>query len=202
MADFNDGMREVKVCILGDTGVGKSSMVIKFVTGAFNPYQEPTIGASYMQKVMPHAGQNFKMQIWDTAGQERYHSLAPMYYKGASAAVLVFDITRAGSFKTLTQWCDELKVQGPENIALGIAANKADLQDSREVDEDEAREYAESIGALYFETSAKEDDNDGNTAKLFTGLLERLPPPPVRRKDDDVLQLSRLASKDEKQKCC
>lgn len=201
--ESSDEVREVKVCILGDAGVGKSSLLIKFITGKFNDYQESTVGAAYMQKSLVHAGQNFKMQIWDTAGQERYHSLAPMYYKGASGALLVFDLTRASSFETLREWAEELKVQGPAQIALGIAANKADLDDSREVDEDDAREYAESIGAMYFETSAKEDENDGPTYKLFTGLLDRLPPRPVLRKDDDLLQLNKLVQKkSEERKCC
>jgi len=199
-----DQVREVKVCILGDASVGKSSLLVKFITGKFNEYQESTVGAAYMQKSLIHHGQSYKMQIWDTAGQERYHSLAPMYYKGALGAILVFDLTRASSFETLREWVEELKMQGPEQIALGIAANKTDLRDSREIDEDDAREYADSIGAMYFETSAKEDESDGPTFKLFTGLLDRLPPPPVRKAEDDLLQLNRLVQNknDEKKRCC
>jgi Ras-related protein Rab-22 len=195
---------EVKFVLLGDTGVGKSSLVLKFVTGDFNPYVEPTIGASYMQKMIQMPDKSTcKCQIWDTAGQERYHSLAPMYYKGAGAAILVFDITRASSFKTLQLWVDELRDQGPDKIALGIAGNKADLEDQREVDHEEAREYAKSVNAMYFETSAATDKDDGSTYQLFRGLLDRLPPAPVKKKDDDVLTLNNLVNKSEpKKKCC
>jgi len=89
--------REVKVVLLGDTGVGKSSLVLRFVTNNFKPYSESTIGASFMSKMIMVQGKPIKYQIWDTAGQEKYHSLAPMYYRGAAAAIIVYDITRAVS---------------------------------------------------------------------------------------------------------
>lgn len=87
--------REIKLVLLGDSGVGKSSLVLRFVTQSFKPYSESTIGASFMSKVVELDGQTVKVQIWDTAGQEKYHSLAPMYYRGAAAAVVVYDLTRA-----------------------------------------------------------------------------------------------------------
>ena len=89
--------REVKVVLLGDTGVGKSSLVLRFVTNNFKPYSESTIGASFMSKMIMVDAKPIKFQIWDTAGQEKYHSLAPMYYRGAAAAVIVYDITRSVS---------------------------------------------------------------------------------------------------------
>ena len=106
-------------------------------------------------------------KIWDTAGQEKYHSLAPMYYRGAAAAIVVYDITRAESFKTLQNWIKELRQCGPEGIIIAIAGNKADLEDKREVQSDMAKRYAQKLedergmgqSALFFETSAKEDLN-------------------------------------------
>lgn len=77
------------------------------------------------------AGKPIKFQIWDTAGQEKYHSLAPMYYRGAAAAIVVYDITRQNTFKTLKNWIEELRSQGPKDIAIAIAGNKADLEDQR-----------------------------------------------------------------------
>lgn len=90
-----------------------------------------------------------------------------MYYRGAAAAILVYDITRASTFKTLQTWVEELKSKGPKDIALAIAGNKADLEENREVDRNTAFEYAERIGAIYLETSAKEDLN---VQKIFTEL--------------------------------
>ena len=85
----NTKAREVKVVLLGDTGVGKSSLVMRFVTNNFRPYNESTIGASFMSKMIMVDDVPIKYQIWDTAGQEKYHSLAPMYYRGAAAAIVV-----------------------------------------------------------------------------------------------------------------
>eukprot|EP01040_Poterioochromonas_malhamensis_P013790 gene13790-15207_t len=133
--------REVKVVLLGDTGVGKSSLVLRFVTNNFKPYSESTIGASFMSKLITVNSKPIKFQIWDTAGQEKYHSLAPMYYRGAAAAILVYDITRMSTFRTLQNWVEELRSKGPKDIALAIAGNKADLEENREVDRKVASAY-------------------------------------------------------------
>lgn len=172
MAGAGEAAREVKVVLLGDTGVGKSSLVLRFVTNNFKPYSESTIGASFMAKMIMVDKVPIKYQIWDTAGQEKYHSLAPMYYRGAAAAIVVYDITRKSSFQTLKNWVRELKQLGPENIVIAIAGNKADLAPSREVPEDDAREYADSISALYMETSAK---TDTGVKELFISIAGRLP---------------------------
>ena len=89
-----DEFREVKFVILGDTGVGKSSLMLQFVNKRFDDRSEPTIGASFLQKVHLLDEQYYKCQIWDTAGQEKYHSLAPMYYRGAACAIVCLDLTR------------------------------------------------------------------------------------------------------------
>ncbi|GLD98913.1 hypothetical protein PINS_up007631 [Pythium insidiosum] len=171
MADSSKA-REVKVVLLGDTGVGKSSLVLRFVTNNFRPYSESTIGASFMSKMLVVNDVPIKYQIWDTAGQEKYHSLAPMYYRGAAAAIVVYDITRKQSLTTLKNWVKELKQLGPDNIVIAIAGNKSDLEEKREVPASQARAYAEEIGALFIETSAKEDTN---VSDLFIKISEALP---------------------------
>lgn len=88
--------------LLGDMGAGKSSLVLRFVKGKFTDYQESTIGAAFLTKTLPEL--SVKFEIWDTAGQERYHSLAPMYYRGAAAAIVVYDMTSADSFKRAKDW--------------------------------------------------------------------------------------------------
>ncbi|KAJ6662182.1 hypothetical protein lerEdw1_012648 [Lerista edwardsae] len=195
-------IRELKVCLLGDTGVGKSSIVCRFVQDHFDHNISPTIGASFMTKTVPCGNELHKFLIWDTAGQERFHSLAPMYYRGSAAAVIVYDITKQDSFHTLKKWVKELKEHGPENIVMAIAGNKCDLSDIRkggrklllvkpdimvsglwlliglnhlgwEVPMKDAKEYAESIGAIVVETSAK---NAINIEELFQGISRQIPP--------------------------
>ncbi|XP_046528112.1 ras-related protein Rab-31 isoform X1 [Equus quagga] len=129
--------------------------------------------ASFMTKTVPCGNELHKFLIWDTAGQERFHSLAPMYYRGSAAAVIVYDITKQDSFYTLKKWVKELKEHGPENIVMAIAGNKCDLSDIREVPLKDAKEYAESIGAIVVETSAK---NAINIEELFQGISRQIPP--------------------------
>jgi len=163
---------EVKLVLLGDAGVGKSSLAQRYVTNNFKPYCETTIGASFMSKMVTVDGVSVKCQIWDTAGQEKYHSLAPMYYRGANAAILVYDITSAKSFDRLKEWAEELMTKGPENILLAVAGNKSDLDGKRQVPTAEARAYADRIKASFIETSAKDDVN---VVELFTRLTSAVP---------------------------
>ena len=194
--------REVKVVLLGDTGVGKSSLVLRFVTNSFKSYSESTIGASFMSKLITVDNKPIKFQIWDTAGQEKYHSLAPMYYRGAAAAIVVYDITRKSSFQTLQNWVKELKQLGPENIVIAIAANKCDLKEQQEVEPSAARQYAstlESDGAIFVETSAKENTN---VSQLFVDLSRRLPEEKTRTAARKGKNLATGGKKREQKSCC
>ncbi|KJE97255.1 Rab31 protein, variant [Capsaspora owczarzaki ATCC 30864] len=125
-----------------------------------------------MSKTLIVEDQTFKYQIWDTAGQEKYRGLAPMYYRNAAAAIIVYEITRKQSFEALKHWVKELRQFGPSNIILAIAGNKSDLESQRQVSSDEAKEYADSIDALFVETSALTADN---VSYLFEALSKRLP---------------------------
>ncbi|KAF4788888.1 RAB31, member RAS oncogene family [Turdus rufiventris] len=175
-----------------DTGVGKSSIVCRFVQDHFDHNISPTIGASFMTKTVPCGNELHKFLIWDTAGQERFHSLAPMYYRGSAAAVIVYDITKQDSFHTLKKWVKELKEHGPENIVMAIAGNKCDLSDIREVPMKDAKEYAESIGAIVVETSAK---NAVNIEELFQGISQQIPPlDPHENSNNGAIKLGRQTS--------
>ncbi|XP_065484478.1 LOW QUALITY PROTEIN: ras-related protein Rab-31 [Caloenas nicobarica] len=192
-------IRELKVCLLGDTGVGKSSIVCRFVQDHFDHNISPTIGASFMTKTVPCGNELHKFLIWDTAGQERFHSLAPMYYRGSAAAVIVYDITKQDSFHTLKKWVKELKEHGPENIVMAIAGNKCDLSDIREVPLKDAKEYAESIGAIVVETSAK---NAVNIEELFQGISRQIPPlDPHENGNNGAIKLGKQTSQTGR-RCC
>ena len=107
--DLKSAPKDVKVVLLGDTGVGKSSLVLRFLSDTFKPFSASTIGASYMSKIIEVQDRTIKFQIWDTAGQEKYKSLAPMYYRGSAAAILVYDITQRESLRTLKMWVAEVR---------------------------------------------------------------------------------------------
>lgn len=170
--EIDMALRELKVCLLGDTGVGKSSIVWRFVEDSFDPNINPTIGASFMTKTVQYQNELHKFLIWDTAGQERFRALAPMYYRGSAAAIIVYDITKEESFQTLKNWVKELRQHGPPNIVVAIAGNKCDLLDAREVPEKDAKDYADSIHAIFVETSAK---NAININEVFIEISKRIP---------------------------
>ncbi len=117
-----------------------------------------------------------RFEIWDTAGQERYHSLAPMYYRGAQAAVVVYDITSIESFERAQQWVKELQRQGSPNIVVALAGNKLDRAEARQVDIATAQAYAKENGILWMETSAK---TAVNVNELFLAIAQKLPKQPA-----------------------
>eukprot|EP00735_Rhodelphis_limneticus_P001050 TRINITY_DN11601_c0_g1::TRINITY_DN11601_c0_g1_i1::g.21983::m.21983 TRINITY_DN11601_c0_g1::TRINITY_DN11601_c0_g1_i1::g.21983 ORF type:complete len:198 (+),score=41.10,sp/Q9SN68/RAF2B_ARATH/52.36/4e-62,Ras/PF00071.17/4.8e-52,Miro/PF08477.8/1.8e-18,Arf/PF00025.16/3.3e-10,Gtr1_RagA/PF04670.7/8.3e-07,MMR_HSR1/PF01926.18/7.2e-06,GTP_EFTU/PF00009.22/0.0013,DUF258/PF03193.11/0.0013,NTPase_1/PF03266.10/0.0027,SRPRB/PF09439.5/0.0069,ABC_tran/PF00005.22/0.011,DUF815/PF05673.8/0.091,DUF815/PF05673.8/4.2e+02 len=194
-------LREEKVVLLGDTGVGKSSLVLRFVTNQYRDYSESTIGASFLTKTVRNGDESIKFQIWDTAGQEKYHSLAPIYYRNASIAILVFDLGNLDSFKTLKSWVTELQENGPTGIIIALAGNKLDLylnEASRAVSLAVAQAYAKEIGATYTETSAKDDTG---VTELFLSTTRRLPPVSSTAKPTPSLQDLTLQSGNAS-KCC
>jgi len=158
-----------KLVLLGDASVGKSCLVVRFAKGEFYEYQEPTIGAAFLTQMVSLGSEVVKFEIWDTAGQERYKSLAPMYYRGAAAAVVVFDITSKDSFDAAKAWVVELS---NTDTLIALAGNKADLEANRVIDRETARAYAESMNILYMETSAKTGQN---VNELFHDIAVRLP---------------------------
>jgi len=188
---------QFKLVLLGDTSVGKSSIVIRFVKGQFSEFQESTIGAAFLTQTVPLNDCTVKFEIWDTAGQERYRSLAPMYYRGAAAALVVYDITVHDSFTGAKTWIEELQRQGSADIVIGLAGNKCDLESKREVPEAEARKYAQENGCLFFETSAK---SGHNINEIFTEIAKKLPKN-VQQAPSDAIQ---IISQDEVggRKCC
>ncbi|CAN6481759.1 unnamed protein product [Victoria cruziana] len=112
MATAGSSHTQAKLVLLGDMGTGKSSLVLRFVKGQFYEFQESTIGAAFFTQTVAVEGRSVKFEIWDTAGQERYHSLAPMYYRGAAAAIVVYDMTNPDSFDRAKKWVEELRQQG------------------------------------------------------------------------------------------
>ncbi|CAF0739680.1 unnamed protein product [Brachionus calyciflorus] len=163
---------QFKLVLLGESSVGKSSLVLRFVKGQFHEFQESTIGAAFLTQTVQIDDTTVKFEIWDTAGQERYHSLAPMYYRGAQAAIVVYDISNKESFHKAQTWVKELQRQASPNIVIALAGNKLDLANKRAVSYEEAKQYADEHSLLFMETSAK---TAANVMDIFTSIAKKLP---------------------------
>ena len=156
-----------KVVLVGESAVGKTCIISRFISGAFDSNVSSTNGASYASKNVQYdkLGKNLLLDVWDTAGQEKYRALTKFFYKDAKVAILVYDITRYDTFKSIKEfWYEQVKENGPKNIVIGIAGNKCDLYEKEEVNENEAREFAASIGAIFALTSAQ---NNSGINELF-----------------------------------
>ena len=161
MAGSPSGGPEVtaKIVLLGETAVGKSSIAARLVRDEFAQNHESTIGAAFLSHTVQvgHEG-SVKLEIWDTAGQERYRSLAPMYYRNAVAALVVYDITAPDSVRRAREWMRELK-RTSESIVIALLGNKCDLEDKRAVPRREGEDLAHEEGVLFLETSASTGQN-------------------------------------------
>lgn len=161
-----------KILLVGDSGVGKSSLLLRFATGGFEELT-PTIGVDFKAKVVDIDGRRVKLTIWDTAGQERFRTLTSSYYRGAQGIILVYDVTRAETFDSLGDiWLREVDMYSTveEGIKM-VVANKVDLAEQREVSREQGVAFARAHGCLFVETSAK-----GNVAvdQAFEELVHKI----------------------------
>jgi Ras-related protein Rab-21 len=145
--------------LLGEGRVGKTCLCLRYVQNSFSGDQQSTLEATYLEKRLNLGNRSLRLNIWDTAGQERYHALGPIYYRDAQGALLVYDVTDRDSFTKVRNWVKELRKIIGKNIVLVIAGNKCDLEKHRQVEEQEAIEYAESVGAIHILCSAKTGKN-------------------------------------------
>ena len=161
----------VKLVLLGDSGVGKTSIATQYISGKAPQSVKPTIGAAFVTKSIVVDGQPIELLIWDTAGQEVYRGLAPMYYRSALIAIIVYDITRQQSYESVSYWINELKANADSRTIIVVCANKTDLEDQRAVDENTAQQFAESNGALYAATSATTGSGIDRMFQMAVGKL-------------------------------
>ena len=164
----------IKCVLLGETAVGKTSFINRFVNDTFTSEFVPTMIGCYSSKEVFYekANRKIKYEIWDTAGQEKYRSINKIFYQDTLIVILIFDITRKDTFSSIKDyWYQEVKENSPDDVIIAIAANKSDLYEKEEVSQDEVEEYAESINAIYKQTSAL---NGSGIKEIFESIGDEL----------------------------
>jgi small GTP-binding protein len=162
----------VKVAVVGDTGVGKSSVSDRFARNRFSQYAETTIGAAFLAAAVDRPQHKVKFQIWDTAGQERYRALAPLYYRNAHVIVIVCDITSQSSFRSAKSWRANVESRLPRKPIYVLVGNKSDLAEQRTVSRDDADEFADNHDMVFAEVSAK---TGAGVHTLFEQIADQIP---------------------------
>ena len=149
----------IKIVLIGESGVGKTSIIKRYIDNIFEENIEPSLGGSFFAKdLIVNDGEKLTFDIWDTAGQERYRSLTQIFYKNAKVAILVYDITRQNSFNELIKfWYNKVKENTSSDIILVLVANKSDLAELEEVNEEDAKKFAKERNIDFFSVSAKKD---------------------------------------------
>ena len=202
MGDNEENVREIKIIILGNSGVGKTCIINRYINNQFNPNSETTLGSSFSTKVIKKDKINYKLNIWDTTGQEKYHSITNLFIKGSSAVILVYSVDSLASFEGLNYWYDSIKehLQGNDYI-LAVIGSKSDLiQDEEEVvSEEDARKFAEEKDAMFKLVSSKEDPEGINN--LFSSILEELIKKKIVKANESVVIKNKKPAKKDK-KCC
>jgi Ras-related protein Rab-2A len=148
-----------KYIIIGDSGVGKSCLLLQFTDKRFEPVHDLTIGVEFGARMVVIESKQIKLQIWDTAGQESFRSITRSYYRGASGALLVYDVTRRETFDHLRTWLDDARQVSNANMTIMLIGNKCDLETKRQVSVEEGQSFASEHGLVFLETSAKTAHN-------------------------------------------
>eukprot|EP01120_Amphizonella_sp_Union-15-10_P003540 TRINITY_DN13964_c0_g1_i1.p1 TRINITY_DN13964_c0_g1~~TRINITY_DN13964_c0_g1_i1.p1 ORF type:complete len:203 (-),score=34.32 TRINITY_DN13964_c0_g1_i1:4-612(-) len=160
-----------KLLLIGDSGVGKSSLLLRFADNTFTESFISTIGVDFKLRTIDIENSKVKLQLWDTAGQERFRTITSSYYRGAQGVIVVFDVTKKDTFNNVVKWLQELERYAAEDVKKLLVGNKTDLT-PREVTNDEARELADKLGIEYIETSAKTSTNVENAFTRLASIIK------------------------------
>jgi len=165
----------VRLLTIGDSGAGKSSLLLRYTQNEFTVEYMPTIGIDFRLKTIDVKGKQVKVQVWDTAGQERFRTITHNYYRGAHGIALVYDTTHEGSFLNIKKWIQDVRTYAEDNVNIVLIGNKCDLDSKRAVTQDRGKELAEEFGVSFFETSAKADIQVQEAfTSLVTAVCDRL----------------------------
>jgi len=159
MSTMSDYDYLFKLLLIGDSGVGKSCLLLRFADNTYTDSYISTIGVDFKIRTLDIDGKTVKLQIWDTAGQERFRTITSSYYRGAHGIIVVYDVTDKVSFNNVKQWLGEIDRYACQSVNKLLVGNKADLVEKKVVDYNEAKEFADSLGISFLETSAKSAQN-------------------------------------------
>lgn len=194
-----------KLLLIGDSGVGKSCILLRFSDDTYTESYISTIGVDFKIRTIEVDGKSVKLQIWDTAGQERFRTITSSYYRGAHGIIVVYDITDNASFVNVKQWLQEIDRYACECVNKLLIGNKCDLESKRAVSYETAKQFADSIGIPFIQTSAKNSVNiEGAFKQMAQNILERVKTGPSSSSSCSV-DLKLPATKpipDKKGKCC
>ncbi|XP_013408685.1 ras-related protein Rab6 isoform X1 [Lingula anatina] len=179
---------KARLCLLGNLGVGKTSLITRFMYDSFDNTYQATIGIDFLSKTMYLEDRTIRLQLWDTAGQERFRSLIPSYIRDSSVAVVVYDITNANSFQQTSKWIDDVRTERGSDVIIMLVGNKTDLADKRQVSTEEGERKAKELNVMFIETSAKAGYN---VKQLFRRVAAALPgmEQTENKKDQDISEV-------------
>jgi len=185
--------------IIGESGVGKTCLLLRFTDDSFTANHLTTIGIDFKIKIINLENKLIKLQIWDTAGQERFRTITKTYYKGAHGIILTYDVTDANSFKNIRNWIKQIEANAQTNVCKVLVGNKCDKPD-RTVTEEEGKKLAEDFGMILFETSAK---TNKNVSEVFNYLTTEILKSNAGKTTSDNKKLSsEVNNKSGKKGCC
>eukprot|EP01038_Epipyxis_sp_PR26KG_P011210 gene11210-15041_t len=164
-----------KLVLIGDNGVGKSALLLRFAENTFSeiPASSATIGVDFKFRILKVEKKTVKLQIWDTAGQERFKTITSAYYRGADGIIMIYDITNHDSFRHMNEWFQEVNRYASESCVKLIVANKIDLE-NRVISINEGKTYAQSLNLPFIETSASDGTNVEEAFQLIAQELVRV----------------------------
>ena len=164
----------VKVVAVGESGVGKTCLLIRFIRDTFDENSQATLGVEFMAKIIQTEKQHrIQLQLWDTAGQELFRSVTRGYYRGSAGALILFDISNRDSFENVEKWLQDVKDVAREDVVLILIGNKSDLESKRQVKYEEANDFAQKFNMKYFEVSAKTGENVSEAINECVSLIEK-----------------------------
>ena len=166
-----DDIKELKVILLGEPGVGKTNIISRYLSGSFNQSSNPTIGSTFGEKIIKKEGVTYSLKVWDTTGQERYNSITKLFVKGSHIVILVYSIDNLQSFEKINFWLNYIKEELQQGkYILGILGNKRDLYEFEVVSEEDGKKLAQKKNAVFGLVSAKIDVN--GIINYFDTILE------------------------------